>query len=267
LPRPYATQLASLTAQSLHVSSLRTAACAKITRELDSAFMEHFLTSPIRCYYELELPHRRQSKNRSPLLIALHGYQGDKDSMMRLARRIANGNMAVISLQGPNQFFINYGTNDLTDPKTYRVGFGWGTSYKMEESVALHHHNLRTLIDLAVQKHGVSRRQVFLLAFSQACAYNYRFVFSYPGMVRGCIGVCGGVPGDWHENLHYRKARTDVLHIAATDDVWYTREKNLEFRRQLAERSGSLDFRFYKSPHRFPRAAIPHIRKWIEKHL
>ena len=35
-------------------------------------------------------------------MIALHGYQGDKDSMMRVARRIANGKMVVISLQGHN---------------------------------------------------------------------------------------------------------------------------------------------------------------------
>jgi len=229
--------------------------------------MENFLTSPIRCYYELDLPQRHKSRKRWPLLIALHGYQGDKDSMMGVARRIANGNMVVISLQGPNQFFINYGRNNVVDPRAHRVGFGWGTTYKMQESVELHHHNIRTLIDLAVQKHCAARSQVFLLAFSQACPYNYRFVFTHPDTVRGCIAVCGGVPGDWHENPNYRKARTNVLHIAATNDVWYSSEKNLEFRRKLAERAGSLDFRFYNSPHRFPRASIPHIRKWIEKHF
>jgi predicted esterase len=229
--------------------------------------MENYLTSPIRCYYELELPQRHRSKKRWPLLIALHGYQGDKDSMMRVARRIANGNMVVISLQGQNQFFINYGSNDMTDPKTFRVGFGWGTSYKMDESVELHHHNIRALIDLAVQKYRVARSRVFLLAFSQACSFNYRFIFTHPTAIRGNIGVCGGLPNDWNENPHYRKARTHILHIAASDDIWYSREKNLEFRRKLALRAGSLDFRFYRSPHRFPRAAIPHIRKWIEKHL
>jgi|SRR5579859_466623 len=229
--------------------------------------MENFLTSPIRCYYELELPQRHKSRKRWPLLIALHGFQGDKDSMMRLARRIANGKMVVISLQGPNQFFINYGTNDLTDPKTYRVGFGWGTSYKIDESIELHHHNIRKLIDLAARKHRAARSQVFLLAFSQACAYNYRFVFTHPRAVRGAIGVCGGVPGDWNENPRYRPASTHILHIAATDDPWFSREKNLESRRRLAQRAASLDFRFYNSPHRFPRASIPHIRRWIEKHL
>jgi len=229
--------------------------------------MEQFLTATIRRYYDIELPSARGSRLRWPLLLALHGYQGDKDSMMRIARRVADGRMIVISLQGPHQFFINYGTNDLTDPKTYRVGFGWGTSWKMEEMVELHHANLHALIDLAVRRHRAARSQVFLLAFSQGCAYNYRFVFTHPRVVRGAIGVCGGVPNDWNENPRYKPARTHVLHIAATDDEWFSREKNREFRRKLAERTASLDFRFYNSPHKFPRTSIPHIRKWIEKHL
>jgi len=229
--------------------------------------MEQFLTATIRRYYEIELPAIGHSRQRRPLLIALHGYQGDKDSMMRIAQRVANGRMVVISLQGPQQFFINYGTNDLTDPKTYRVGFGWGTSWKMNEAVELHHSNLHALIDLAVRRHRADRSQVFLLAFSQACAYNYRFVFTHPRVVRGVIGVCGGVPNDWDENPRYKPARTHVLHIAATDDVWFSREKNLEFRRKLAQRAASLDFRFYNSSHKFPRSSIPHIRKWIESRL
>jgi len=229
--------------------------------------MERFITSTIRRYYDLELPHAGQSRKRWPLMIALHGYQGDKDSMMRVAHRIAGGKMVVISLQGHNQFFINYGTDDLLDPKAYRVGFGWGTGYKMKESIELHHSAIRELIALAAKKCHADPLRVFLLAFSQACAYNYRFVFTHPREIRGAIGVCGGVPGDWNENLLYRKARTHVLHIAATKDIWFSREKNLEFRRKLAQRAASLDFRFYNSPHKFPRTSIPHIRKWIEKHL
>ena len=225
--------------------------------------MERFLLSPIRCYYELELPRGRSRKKRRPLLIALHGYEGNKDSMIRLARRIADGRMVVISLQGPHQFVLH----ESDDPKKFRVGFGWGTPYKMEESVELHHRNLRALITLAARKYHADRRRVFLLAFSQACSYNYRFVFTHPREVRGVIAVCGGVPGDWNENPRYRPARIHVLHIAATRDQWYSRQKNLEFRRQLAQRAASLDFRFYNSPHRFPRSAIPHIRVWIEKHL
>ena len=229
--------------------------------------MEGSFTSPVRRYYDLEVPAGKSPRGRWPLLIALHGYQGDKDSMMRVARRIAAGRMAVISLQGHNQFFVRYGANDLTDTRSYRVVFGWGTSYRMEESVRLHHGAIRRLIRLAVARYRADPERVFLLAFSQACAYNYRYVFSYPNDIRGVIGVCGGVPGDWYENPRYRPARTHVLHIAATNDEWFPREKNLENKRRLSERAASVDFRFYHSDHRFPRRAIQHLLRWIAAHL
>lgn len=89
--------------------------------------MEHYLRTSIRCYYDLELPRGHRAGKRWPLLIALHGFQGNKDSMMRLARRIADGRMIVISLQGPYQFFVRLGENQ----NKYNVGFGWGTSYKI----------------------------------------------------------------------------------------------------------------------------------------
>ena len=170
--------------------------------------------------------------------------------------------MVVISLQGPQQFFIAF-----DDQSNRRVGFGWGTTWKMEESIELHHSNRRALIRLSARKYHADRKRVFLLAFSQACSYNYRFVFSHPKEIRGAIGVCGGLPSDWDENPAYRAAHTHVLHIAATQDPWYTREKNLEFKRKLGDRASSLDFRFYNSSHKFPRASIPHIRNWIEKWL
>ncbi len=225
--------------------------------------MEEFFSSSIRRHYEIELPLDSPRRKRWPLLIAMHGYEGNKDSMMRLARRIAGGNMVVISLQGPNQFFRRFGRN----PKNFRVGFGWSTTYKLEESVELHHRDLETVIQLAVREYRADPERVFLLGFSQPCAFNYRYVFTHPRAIRGVIAVCGGVPFDWAENPHYQPAPTHVLHIAATQDEWYSREKNLEIRRQLAQRAATLDFRFYNSPHRFPRNSIPHIRRWIEKRL
>lgn len=225
--------------------------------------MEGYFRSSIRRYFTVELPAARARRKRWPLLVALHGYQGNKDSMMRVARQIAGGAMVVVSLQGPYQFLRRFGTN----PKNFRVGFGWGTMFKMEESIQLHHHDLETTIGMAVRKFGADPRRVFLLAFSQACSLNYRYVFTHPRAIRGAIGVCGGVPGDWTESVLYQPAATHVLHIAARQDPWYSREKNLEFRRQLAQRAATLDFRLYNSPHKFPRTSIPRIRQWILKQL
>jgi phospholipase/carboxylesterase len=225
--------------------------------------MENYFRSSIRRFYEIDVPGDPKRRRRWPLLLALHGYEGNKDSMMRIARRVGGGNMVVISLQGPNQFFRRFGRN----PKNFRVGFGWGTTYKMEVSVELHHRDLETMIKLAVRKYHADPRKVFLLGFSQACSLNYRYIYTHPQAIRGVVAVCGGIPGDWEENPNYRPAPTHVLHIAATQDPWYTREKNLEIRRMLAQRAPTLDFRFYESPHKFPTNSVPHIRRWIESHL
>ena len=225
--------------------------------------MEKYFRSTLRRYYEIELPRNHERPQPWPLLVALHGYEGNKESMMHVAKRIAGNDMAVVSLQGPYQFFRRFGRN----PQNFRVGFGWGTTYKMEDSIQLHHRDLETTIQQAVRKHHADPQRIFLLAFSQACSLNYRYVFTHPRAIRGAVSVCGGVPGDWNDNPHYRSAATHVLHIAARQDEWYSREKNVEFRRQLGQRAATLDFRFYDSPHRFPRNSIPHIRRWIEKHL
>lgn len=225
--------------------------------------MEKHFHSTLRRYYEVELPHNHTRLERWPLLIALHGYEGNKESMMRVAKHIAGNSMVVVSLQGPYQFFRAFGKNS----QEFRVGFGWGTTYKMEDSVQLHHRDLETIIRDSVLNYQADPQRIFLLAFSQACSLNYRYVFTHPRTIRGVVSVCGGVPGDWNDNPRYRPAATHVLHIAARKDEWYSPEKNLDFKRQLAQRSATLDFRFYDSPHRFPRTSIPHIRRWIENHL
>jgi predicted esterase len=225
--------------------------------------MEKVFRASVPRYYELEPPPNYARRRSWPLLIALHGYEGNKDSMMRMAQKIGGGSMVVISLQGLHQFFRRFGRN----PKHFRVGFGWGTTYKIEDSIRLHHSDLETVMALAVRKYRADPRRVFLLAFSQGCAFNYRYIFTHPRAIRGAIAVCGGVPFDWNENPDYRPVATRLLHIAARQDEWYSREKNLEVRRQLRQRAASLDFRFYNTTHRFPPASIPHIRRWIAKLL
>lgn len=224
--------------------------------------MEGTLNSPLPFYYDLELPPSHAKKKKWPVLIGTHGYEGNKESMMRLVQKVAGDQMISASLQGPYQFWL--GSEGGTSRK---VGFGWGTSYRGLESVALHHHAMRSLIKTLIWVHRADPAQIFLMAFSQSCSYNYRFAFCNPGTVRGVIAVCGGIPGDWKENVGYQKGAAHVLHIAATEDQWYSPERNKQFRKDLPVLAASSDFRFYRSPHRFPRTSLPHIRKWIEKKL
>ena len=64
----------------------------------------------------------------------MHGYGGDKSSMMRLARRINEFDFAIASLQGPHQHIVR--PEESSAPLKY--GFGWATNFKFDESLALH---------------------------------------------------------------------------------------------------------------------------------
>ena len=174
---------------------------------------ERALTAKINLYYDLRLPESQPA----PLLIALHGYGASKRQMMREAQQIAPEGFALASLQGPHQH--------MKEPKEkggpLRFGFGWLTNFHPEESVAVHHRALLDLIDSLVEEGVADRGRIFLLGFSQSCALNYRFAFTHPNVLRGVIGICGGMPGDWETSELYQTTAGSIFHLSGTRDEFY----------------------------------------------
>src|ERR1051326_4218356 len=163
------------------------------------------------CYYDLYVPDGDQPK---PLVIALHGYGGDKRSMMKLTRRINDHDFVIAALQGPHQHLVM----PTKDSPSLGYGFGWLSNFKPEDSVGLHHRLINQIIDDVGQSGQADISKVFLLGFSQACGVNFRYAFTNADRVRGVVAVCGGIPGDWETEGKYEGGRVDVLYIAAERD-------------------------------------------------
>ena len=64
---------------------------------------EHKILHSFTSFYDVHIPEGTQPK---PLIIALHGYGGDKTSMMRLMRNINEQDYVIACLQGPHQHMI-----------------------------------------------------------------------------------------------------------------------------------------------------------------
>src|SRR5688500_17745221 len=171
------------------------------------------LRAEIKLHYDLHRP----AQTPAPLLIALHGYGANKRQMMREAKQMAPPNFAIASLQGPHQH--------LKEPKELggplRFGFGWLTNFKSEDSVAVHHQALLDLLNALPAEGVADPRRVFLLGFSQSCALNYRFAFARPDVLRGVVGICGGLPGDCESCETYRPNVVAVFHLGVRHDVNY----------------------------------------------
>ncbi len=136
------------------------------------------LTAEIKLYYDLYTP--KDLKNPAPLLIAVHGYGAHKRYMMREARLVAPENFVIASLQAPFQHFREANG-------TYKVGFGWLTDYKADESILLHHNFVLEVIEKLASNKIIDTKKIYFYGFSQACALNF---FGFNGFIRAAFD-CG----------------------------------------------------------------------------
>lgn len=223
--------------------------------------VERATTQTINLYYDIYVPDVFSERPR-PLLVAFHGYEGNKESMMALSRKINSTDFVIASVQGPNAFFVR----SENEPNKPKIGFGWMMQYKAAETIALHHQTVLSVIEQAASESAIDRSSIFLLAFSQSVSLNYRFAFTHPGIIRGVIAVCGGIPGDWREDK-YQKSNTDVLIVAGETDEFYPLERTRTFKDAIGARAHSVEFKSYPIGHVFPRESLPMIDEWIKLRL
>ena len=198
----------------------------------------------------------------APLLIALHGYGASKWHALREAKLIAPDGFALASLQGPYQH--------LREPKEkggpLRYGFGWLTNFHPDESVAIHHNALVEMIQKLSAEGIADPKRIYLLGFSQSCALNYRFAFTHPSVLRGVIGICGGLPGDWEVNEAYQETDAAVFHLAGERDEYYGPERVAGYAVQLRQRAQDVEFRSYDAGHEISTEMRSDISVWLQNH-
>lgn len=207
-------------------------------------------------YYDLFVP----GEDKHPLLIALHGYGASKRQMMREARLIAPEGFAIAALQGSHQH--------IKEPKEkggpLRFGFGWLTNFRPEDSVALHHRALLDLIDTLCEEQTAQRERIFLLGFSQTCALNFRFAFTHAEILRGVIGICGGIPGDWETNDKYAQTNASVLYLHGEQDEFYPPARVADYAARLQERASDVEAKSYEAAHEIVPAMREDVRAWLQ---
>lgn len=208
----------------------------------------------IELYYDLFLP--ENLKTPVPLLLAVHGYGAHKRYMMREARLIAPENFVIASIQAPHQHFRP------TD-SGYKIGFGWLTDFKSEESVLLHQNFILEIIEKLAEKEIIDTKQIYLYGFSQACALNFRFAFTFPEVVRGVIGMCGGIPSDLETSARYKPTNADVFYLYGKTDEFYPLEKFQSFEQKLRNYLPNFESKLYEAKHEITNEMREDIRKWL----
>lgn len=210
----------------------------------------------IKLYYDLFVPENVEKP--APLLIAVHGYGAHKRYMMREARLIAPGDFIIASVQAPHQHFRQTGNG-------YKIGFGWLTDYKADESIRLHHEFLLEIIENLSAENVIDRKRIFLYGFSQACALNFRFAFAYPKIARGILAVCGGIPSDLDANADYKPFGAKTFYLYGDDDEFYPLEKFRSFDEKLKRVLPRFQSKQYSAKHEITDEMRADMKKWLKK--
>jgi phospholipase/carboxylesterase len=225
--------------------------------DTEALLTDRTLTAETRLYYDLAVP----TETPCPLLIALHGYGANKRQMMREARSLAPDGFAIASLQGFHQHIKE--AKEKGGPLRY--GFGWLTNYRPEDSIALHHRALLDLMATLTGEGTIERERIFLLGFSQSCALNYRFAFTHPEHLRGVVGICGGLPGDWDSSELYGQTRAAVFHLSGEQDEFYPPARVANYAEQLRMRASDVEHKEYEAGHEMTQLMREDVRAWLRE--
>ncbi|MGZ5428051.1 MAG: alpha/beta hydrolase, partial [Thermoanaerobaculia bacterium] len=151
----------------------------------------------------------------APILIGMHGYGQDADSLLPVLLHVAPPGSLVLSLEGPESAYLE-GTNTSVP----RRGFHWGASTRPDDNRAVHRACVAEAITWA-RAHGGDPERVLLFGFSQPCSFNYRLALAPPHGVpfRAIAAICGGIPGEWKSNDPGTgtSRETDVLHVSTRE--------------------------------------------------
>jgi predicted esterase len=214
------------------------------------------LKAEINLYYDVYFP--ENSIGKLPVLIAVHGYGASKRYMMTEAKRIAGEKFVIVSIQAPYQHYRE-------SKGTFKVGFGWLTDHRSEESVSIHHNFILGILDKLSTNDLVDLTRVFLFGFSQACALNFRFAFTYPEKLTGIIGVCGGIPSDLETNSIYKTLDSNVFYIYSDNDEFYNIEKYEKFNEALKSRLLNFESKTYTAKHEIIDEMREDMKHWLQK--
>jgi predicted esterase len=193
---------------------------------------------------------------QTPLVITLHGFGSNPEAMLDLTARLFDPQPVIVSLQGPNQFFLGAGTRE--------VGYGWITSRRPSESIRLHHEMVRHAAEETGREFGIPRERSFLCGFSQSVGLNYRFVATYTDLFRGVIAICGGLPGDW-DGENSLRVPASVLHIARRSDPYYPPEVTCGYAERLRQRAADVEFHLIEGGHQIPSGGQKIVGPWIRR--
>jgi predicted esterase len=81
--------------------------------------------------------------------------------------------------------------------------------------------------------------------------------------LRGVVGLCGGLPGDWNTSEIYQLTDAAVLYLHGARDEFYPPARVAGFGAQLRSRARDVETRALDAAHDFTDEMRAAVREWL----
>ena len=221
-----------------------------------SELLHRSFSARLACRYLLRVPQKVDAE--TTLVVALHGFGANPESMLHLTARLFSPATVIAALEGPNQFFLR--------EKDGEVGYGWITNRHPAESIRLHRDMVLHVLKEAGGEFGIPPERHLLAGFSQSVSLNYRLAATWPDAVRGVVAICGGLPSDWEQG-DYQPVKAALLHIARREDDFYPPDVTERYAARLRMRASDVEFHLLDGGHRMPSTGNTIVEPWVKRIL
>ncbi len=142
----------------------------------------------------------------APVLLLLHGFTGDEDSMWTFASKIPSTYL-VIAPRAPHK---------INDPRMYgytwveKPSGGWSSLDEFDPSIKM----LINLLDTLARQYEGNFSEINIAGFSQGAALAYAFALNYPQRVNKIAGLSGFLPEKCESKLAQGPVKGKSIFIA-----------------------------------------------------
>jgi phospholipase/carboxylesterase len=193
-----------------------------------------------------------------PLVVGLHGYGSNPDRFITLWERFAGHDFIYAVPRAPYPFLVGKW-----------IGYSWakgipGHRLMSERATTMTERYIAGVVKNLCNQYSVS--DVYLLGFSQGCAFTYQAGIKNHELFDGLICFGGWLDTDWISEEAISAANSLRIFIAhGTEDRMVEYESGIKARDCLEEHGYDVTFHEFDGAHSVPEEALQAAETWMKE--
>ncbi len=212
-------------------------------------------SSLLKC--RVHLPENYAPGKSYPLVVGLHGYGSNPERFITLWKRFGKHEFIFVVPQAPYPFSVGK-----------EVGFSWGVwspnEVLLNKATLMSEKYIADVVDNLCMRYNVD--DVYLLGFSQGCAFTYSTGIKNHHLFKGLICFGGWLDKEWLTESAIKEAKGLKVFIAhGKEDPMVKFETGVKAKEVLEDNGYDITFHDFEGGHSVPEEILKKTVKWMKE--